>query len=254
MNVLPKLLMLTVALLLCLPLSSSAQMFSMGIDDENEQGPLYEGFSQFYISFSPTSLNYTGRSEIQQPGVFVPLDFDASVLHVGYESLFTTVQIGYGGNITGLPNNTDFLTIHVKNLRTLLNFGSRTSYLFIPVGLNIDYTRVSDTRSLDLGNNLNQTGFMLGSGVRYIKEGKKIIFLVGFDGFYGLSYGDGSAFRGVTSHLNAPLRFMVKNVFNTFDLSLGYTYNFKRIDITNDNTERFDYDLNHHQFSLGFRF
>jgi hypothetical protein len=254
MNVLPKKLLLLATLLMSFPLSTSAQMFSMGADDdEDNQGPSNEGYSQFTISFSPTSLNYVGNTELEA-NRFRPLNFDASVLHVGYETLFTTVQIGYGGNITGLQNNTDFLTIHVKNLRPLLNFGTRNSYLFIPVGLNIDYTRIGDTASLGLGNNLNQSGFMVGSGVRYMRETERLLFMIGFDGFYGLSFADGSAFRGVTGHLNAPLRFMVKNVFGTVDLSLGYTFNFKNIDITNDNFERFDYELTHHQLSLGFRF
>jgi hypothetical protein len=232
--------------------AAHAQMFSINSDEEEkESNPLIEGYSTVYLSYNNADFSYQGNS--QQPG-FQSLGFTGSLLSVGYETTNTLIELSIGASRTGLTNNSEFLSIHFKNLRPILGFGKPTSRFTIPIGLSIDYTRASDTRSTLFGNNLNQSGFMAGSGLQYFLEKRNFIITLGADAFYGFSFADGSAFRGNTMRVNLPVRFMFKNVINQNDITIGYGYHFKRIDVTNDPLERFDYDFSNHQIVIGLRF
>lgn len=229
-----------------------AQMFSINSDkNQREENPLIEGYSTFTIGYNTVDFNYIGNSSLDG---FQSLGFSGTLLSTAYETNYTLIELSLGSTNTGLSNDSEFFSIHFKNLRPLLSFGKTNTRLSIPLGLAIDYTRASDTRSTIFGNNLNQSGFMGGSGLQFFIEKRKWILYASADAFYGFSFADGSAFRGNTVRVNAPIRLMIKNLINQIDLTLGYSYQFKRIDVTNDPSERFDYDYNNHQVILGLRF
>lgn len=241
-------------LLLILALSTQllvAQMFSVRSDDTDNNNSGNFEYSMLYLSIYNADLNFTGVGNVPS---FIPLDFQGNILNIGFENEYTLIELGLGSNITGLTNNSEYFAIHFKNMRPLLRFGSKSTTLQIPIGIAFDYTRASDTRSALSANNLNQSGLMAGTGLRFNAETNFLYFSLGAEYFYGISFADGSAFRGNTNRINIPLRLSLKDLIGNKDLIFGATYLFKSINVTNDPNERFDYDISGLQAIIGINF
>jgi hypothetical protein len=230
----------------------TAQMFS--VDSENSKSNNENagfGYNSLYMSVINAEFDFQGVGDVAG---FIPLNFSGNIFAVGFENEFTLVEVSLGSNFTGLSNNSEYFGIHFKNMRPLFRFGSRAMNVQIPIGIAFDYTRASDTRSTISANNLNQSGLMAGSGLKYVIDNTKWYFSAGGDFFYGVSFADGSAFRGNTTRFNVPVRFMLRDLIGSKDLTFGATYLFKSIDVTNDPNERFDYDLSGFQAHIGLSF
>jgi hypothetical protein len=62
-------------------------MFSMTAEEERKkESPLFQGFDQLFISWAPATFTYTGNFEGTNELLFLPLDFDGSLVFVGYET------------------------------------------------------------------------------------------------------------------------------------------------------------------------
>lgn len=228
-----------------------AQMFSVDSNSKNEDTTtgLIE-YSTLYLSVYNAEFSFQG---LNQPG-FIPLGFEGSIFAAGFENEYTLVELALGSNLTALSNNSEYFGIHFKNMRPLFRFGSRKTNIQLPIGVAFDYTRASDTRSTISANNLNQSGLMGGTGLKFTTQTNKMYVSLAGEYFYGFSFADGSAFRGNTTRVNVPLRLMFRDLIADKELVLGATYLFKRIDVTNDPRERFDYDLGGVQVMIGLNF
>lgn len=230
----------------------TAQMFSVNSENKVIDDTAQDfGYSTLFVSLFNAEFSFQGVGNIPS---FIPLGFEGNILSVGYENDYTHIEISLGSNLTGISNSSEYFGIYFKNMRPLFRLGSRSFNIQLPIGIAFDYTRASDTRSTISANNLNQSGLMGGTGLRLVKESNAIYLSAGGELFYGLSFADGSAFRGNTTRLNIPVRLMFKNLIGNKDLILGATYLFKSIDVTNDPNERFDYDLSGIQAMIGFNF
>jgi|GEM_PF-2140766 hypothetical protein len=229
-----------------------AQMFSVKSGDKpSDDDASSFGYSTLYFSVSNADLSFQGNKNI--PG-FIPLNFSGTVFSLGYENDFTIIEVSLGSRLTGISNDSEYFGIHFKNMRPLLRFGSNSLNVQVPIGIAFDYTRASDTRSVISANNLNQSGLMGGAGLKFVAEKASFYLSAGGDFFYGVSFADGSAFRGNTMRVNLPIRLMLKDLIGSKDLSFGATYIFKSIDVTNDPNERFDYDFSGIQIMIGLNF
>lgn len=228
-----------------------AQMFSVDSNNKSEDTSIgIIEYSTLYLSVINSDFSFQG---LNQPG-FIPLGFEGNIFAVGFENEYTLIELSLGSNLTGISNSSEYFGVHFKNMRPLFRLGSQKTNIQLPIGVAFDYTRASDTRSTISANNLNQSGLMGGTGLKFTTQTNTIYLSLAGEFFYGFSFADGSAFRGNTTRINVPLRLMFQNLIANKDLVLGATYLFKSINVTNDPIERFDYDLSGIQVMIGLNF
>lgn len=240
-----KLTLFALLALTLLPLSSQAQMFSVGTESRANFGNIYSPYLRAGVQF--IDFTYEGSNVINDP-LFTPLTFSGEAAYLAYESYGFNLNVGLGNSLTGLNDSKYFsLNLNFKNPFYLIN--NQNFKAGIPVKLD---SRLISVRNEEINEEFSQTSLSAGAGLTAIVINQSKFNISGeFLTSYGFSSASGGFLGGSVFGLNGSARINFYNLLFGKNLSLGYDYLYDSYDIDED---RLDYDLSAHTLTLGVSF
>lgn len=228
-----------------LPLSSHAQMFSVGTDSRANFGNIYSPYVRAGVQF--VDFNYEGSNVINDP-LFTPLTFSGKAVYLAYESYGFNLNLGLGNSLTGLSDANYFsLNLNFKNPFYIIN--NQNFKAGIPIKLD---SKLISVRNDDINEEFSQTSLSAGAGLTAIVINRSKFNISGeFLTSYGFSSASGGFLGGSVFGLNGNVRINFYDLLFGKNLSLGYDYIYDSYDI---DEERLDYDLSGHTLTLGVSF
>lgn len=240
-----KLILFCSLIMVILPFSSQAQMFSVGTDNRTNFGNIYSPYARAGVQF--IDFKYKG-SNIGNNLIHTPLTFNGEAAYIAYESLGFNINAVLGNTITGL-NNTKYFSLNLNFINPFYLINGQSFKAGIPVKLD---SRLVSVRNDDINEEFSQTSLSAGAGLTaaIIKQNRFSItseFLTS----YGFSSASGGFLGGSVFSLNGNARINFYNLLFGKNISFGYDYIFDSYDI---DEERLDYDLSGHTITLGVSF
>lgn len=230
-------------LFLFTPLSSSAQMFSVGEESTRSINPFssYARAGIYLVDFSykgdPAAVAANNR-----------LEFSGSVAHIGYESNGLNAGIALGGSFTGLDDRRYFnLNLDFTNPFYLIR--KEQFAAGIPIKLR---TKVTSVRSDQVQDEFSQTDISAGAGlVMRVQKPNKFGISTHFIPSIGFSTSSGGFLGGNIYSLEGKARINFYDLIFGKNISLGYDY---ILDSYNIDGDQYDYNVNGHLITLGVSF
>lgn len=228
-----------------IPISSQAQMFSVGTDSRADFGNIYAPYIRAGVQF--VDFKYTGTNTGNSP-LFTPLTFNGEIAYLAYESLGFNLNAGLGNSLTGL-NNTKYFSLNL-NFKNPFYFVNKQNFKAgIPIKLD---SRLVSVRNEDINEEFSQTSLSAGAGLMAAIINQSKFNITGeFLTSYGFSSASGGFLGGSVFGLNGSARINFYDLLFGKNISLGYDYIFDSYDI---DEERLDYDLTGHTLTLGVSF
>jgi hypothetical protein len=228
-----------------LPISSQAQMFSVGTDNRTNFGNIYSPYVRAGVQF--IDFSYEG-SNINNDPLFTPLTFNGEAAYLAYESLGFNINVGLGNSLTGL-NETKYFSLNLNFKNPFYIINNQSFKAGIPVKLD---SRLISVRNDDINEEFSQTSLSAGAGLTAAIINQSKFNITGeFLTSYGFSSASGGFLGGSVFGLNGSARINFYNLLFGKNLSLGYDYIYDSYDI---DEERLDYDLSGHTITLGVSF
>jgi len=226
-----------------LPGTLKAQMFSIGGDEPRQESGL-RFFSMLGASWEIADFTFTGENVSE----FERLDFNDSILRFRFESRGLNINLGFGGDLTGM-DNTSYVNVNGRLFNSFALKRSESFMLMLPLQISSDLTQVRQNRS---DAEFLQSSLTLGTGLSSIfKLGNRFSFNIKGTPNYGFSFSQGNLFGGTLFRFDGKGLLYIHDVFGTNALSLGYHFDFRSYDIE----ENFnDYDYTSHSFTIGYAF
>lgn len=231
--------------LLVLPLSSNAQMFSVGTESRTSFGSIYSPYVRAGVQFVNFEFKGFGMFDEQ---LFFPLTFNGEAAYISYESFGLNLNAALGNSITGLNDTKYFsLNLNFKNPFYLIN--QQKFKAGIPVKLD---SRLVSVRNDQNNEEFSQTSLSAGAGLTAAIINQTKFNITGeFLTSYGFSTASGGFLGGSVFGLSGSARINIYNLLFGKNLSIGYDYINDSYDI---DEERLDYDLVGHTITLGVSF
>lgn len=230
-------------ILLLLPYSSFAQMFSVG-DPDPVQTRAPGIYSIFSAGWEMGSFTYKGEtaSTVDQ------LDFNSNILRLGLESPGIDLNVSLGGNITGMNDHSYVnLNARLKNQATLIR--RERLRLFLPLQITTDLKRV---RKNDTDFEFQQSSLAIGTGIgSAVRLAENLDFTIRATPNYGFSFSQGNLFGGNIFHFDGNSKIIIRNLIGSNALSIGYHFDYRSYNIEGDLS---DYDYSSHSLSIGYVF
>lgn len=232
--------------LICgVPKSTNAQMFSVG-----EDGPRFNiPQTEVYIGIEPMDVTYEGNETGLNSGIFA---FSGSVLRLGYNSSTLDLFAGAGGDITGIDDVAYF------DIGGNIDFGlnlyrTEDFAVLVPFRVASQFTNMTNSSFGVQGFERFRLGSLTaGLGGRVLaRPAENFRFEAGAVPTYGFSFASGGLFGGSLGTVSANARLYLDHLFDSFGLSIGYKYDYRRYDVE-DNF--YDYKINGHSLEVGITF
>lgn len=176
--------------------------------------------------------------------------FNDSILRLRLESPGIDIGLGLGGSITGMNNNSYVnILARLHNNLNLYMSDERNFMLQAPIQITTDLKRVQQN---NVDTEFQQSSFIVGSGIRTVARiSESFDFSLKATPNYGFSFSQGNLFGGSLFRFDGATQLIIKNVFRSTGLAIGYHFDFRRYDIDGDQN---DYDYTSHSFSIGVTF
>ncbi|MDZ7805919.1 MAG: hypothetical protein U5K71_02245 [Gracilimonas sp.] len=237
-----KLTLFSIVAFVLLPITSQAQMFSVGTNSQSNFGNLYSPYIRAGVQF--VDFEYKG-SNINNIPLFTPLTFNGEAAYIAYESMGFNINAVLGNSLTGLNNSKYFsMNLNFKNPFYLIN--GQSFKAGIPIKLD---SRLVSVRNDDINEEFSQTSLSAGAGLTAAIINQTKFSITGeFLTSYGFSTASGGFLGGSVFGLSGSARINFYNLLFGKNISLGYDYIYDSYDI---DEERLDYDLSGHTITLG---
>lgn len=227
------------------PISSQAQMFSVGSENRTNFGNIYSPYVRAGVQF--IDFEYKG-SNINNDPLFTPLTFTGEAAYIAYESLGFNLNAALGNSLTGL-NDTKYFTLNINFKNPFYLINDRNFKAGIPVKLD---SRLVSVRNEQINEEFSQTSLSAGAGLTASVINQSKFDITGeFLTSYGFSSASGGFLGGSVFGLAGSARVNFYNLLFGKNISLGYDYIFDSYDI---DEEFLDYDLKGHTLTLGISF
>lgn len=234
---------LFVLLLLSLPSTASAQMFSIQ-EAEQEQEQRFGTTTVFGISLEAADFEYSGDSPLS----IQRLNFNDHLVRLRLNSPGLEISFGLGGSFTGMEDHS-YLNVTGRIFNNLNIIRRETFLLAIPIQLSSDLKRV---RLNDQDNEFQQSSLIFGSGISsHLKLSEKLSFKVHATPNYGFSFSQGNFFGGNLFRFDGRSTLFVYDLFGSRALAISYDFDYRSYNIDGD---LFDYDYTSHSITLGIGF
>lgn len=238
MNIIIKSSLLT--FLCLLPLWSTAQMFSVGNENERRANP----FAPYIrVGVVPIDFTFTGNPAALPTNS--SLAFSGNVAHLAFENGGFNLGVSLGNDFTGL-NDRKYFDLNLKFTNPFYiirrpNFGAG-----IPLQLG---TKITNVRSDNINDEFSQTNLSAGAGAiaQFIAKDKLGVTLQ-FIPSIGFSTASGGFIGGSVFSMKGKARINFYNLIFGRNISLGYNYIYDSYSIDG---EEYDYDLTGHALTLG---
>ncbi len=234
---------LFVLILLTLPSTATAQMFSIQ-EPEEEREQRFGTITVFGISWEAADFEYSGDSPLD----IRRLNFSDNLVRLRLNSPGLDISMGLGGSFTGMKDHS-YLNVTGRIFNNINIIRRQTFLLSIPVQLTTDLKRV---RLNDLDNDFQQSSLIFGSGIAsHLKLSDKLSFKVHATPNYGFSFSQGNFFGGNLFRFDGRTTLFVHDLFGSRSLAIGYDFDFRSYNIDGD---LYDYDYTSHSITLGIGF
>ena len=224
-----------------LPVTATAQMFSIGDQSEGQQPNAPGIYTIAGFSWEPASFTFQGTGAQLSERV----DFDDPLLRMRLETPGLEISLALGGKLTGMDETT-FTNVNARILNQFYIYRKERLNVFLPVQLTTDLTRV---RRANTQFEFQQSSFIVGSGIgSSVRLGERLDFTIRATPNYGFSFAQGNLFGGSLFRFDGKSYLVIRNVIGRRSLALGYHFDFRRFDVEE---ELNDYDFTSHSFTLG---
>jgi hypothetical protein len=230
-------------LLLLLPISIQAQMFSVG--EAEDRPPLrLQSYSTVGVALEFADFDFTGSDLAPDEQA----EFSGNILRLRVENPGLDISVGLGGTLTGIDDRSYVnVNAHLYNDFPLVR--SEKFIFAIPIQIGTDLKSVQIERS---NNNFQQSSFTIGAGLSMRYQINRRVG-ASFRGTpnYGFSFSQGNLFGGSLFKGLATARLYFNEVFGSSALVFGYDFDYRDYDI--DGTQN-DYRYNSHSVTIGLAF
>lgn len=226
-----------------LPISSQAQMFSIGNDEPARREGL-NFYTMVGASWELADFSYQGEgaSDLQR------LDFSDSVIRLRLDSPGLDLSFAFGGSLTGM-DETSFLNVNGRLYNGFPVARSQNFLLMIPLQITSDLKQVRRNQS---DAEFLQSSLAIGSGLSTMFNlGDAASINLKTTPNYGFSFSQGSLFGGNLFRFDGKALLHVNNVFGSNALTFGYYFDYSRYRIEGNLN---DYDYTSHSITIGYAF
>lgn len=235
---------LSVFMLLLVPKSSSAQMFSIGDADPRTERTL-GSFTIIGIGWEIADFSFAGTTPDNNIEL---LDFNNNILRFSLDSPGLNLSFGIGGSVTGMENNS-YLNLNGRLYSNIGLVRESGFILTIPFQLTTDLKSVRSDRT---DRDFQQSSLTLGSGLRsLIKLSDRLQLNASATPNIGFSFSQGALFGGSLFRFDAKSALLINRVFGQNALSIGYDFDYRRYRIDEGLN---DYDYISHLITIGIGF
>jgi hypothetical protein len=241
--ILKKITILSLFLLVLIPFSSQAQMFSVG-ETEERQPLRIQSYSMVGACIEFADFEFTGSDVLPSDQAA----FQGSILRFRFENPGLNISAGFGGTFTGIDNHS-YANINALLYNDFPIIRNQQFILALPIQIGTDLKSVQVDQS---NNNFQQSSFSVGTGVslRYQINRRAGASLratpnLGFSFSQGNLFG-GRLFRGITT-----ARFYFNDVFGSAALVFGYDFDYRDYNIEGSQN---DYRYQSHAITVGLAF
>ncbi len=227
------------------PVSSYAQMFSIGDSSPERQQNL--GTSTI-ISAGWETGQFDFRGDPLLPDE--NLSFDNSILRFRLETPGIDIGVGLGGAFTSMDSN-NYLNVsgRLHNNLNIYRSEDREFIFQLPIQITTDLKRVQGNST---DNEFQQSSFIFGSGVySAVRLSDRFDFTVKATPNYGFSFSQGNLFGGSLFRFDGRTQLLIREILGRHGLAVSYHFDFRRYEIDGDQN---DYDFTSHSISIGFLF
>jgi len=240
---LKKLTILSLFLIVLLPVSSKAQMFSVG-ETEERQPLRIQSYSTIGIGIEFADFDFTG-SDLP---VSDQAAFQGNIFRLRFENPGLNISAGFGGSLTGIDDYS-YVNINALLYNDFPLIRTQQFILALPIQIGTDLKSVQVDRS---SNNFQQSSFSIGTGAslryqinRRVGASLRATPNLGFSFSQGNLFG-GRLFRGITT-----ARFYFNEVFGSSTLVFGYDFDYRDYNIEGSQN---DYRYLSHAITIGLAF
>ncbi len=239
-------LFITLTIFLLLPLTATAQMFSVG-DPEPERERIPGFYSVISAGWEFATFDYTGGAA----SAAERLDFDDSVLRFRLDTPGLDISIGLGGRLTGMNENS-LVNLNARLFNRLQLYRRENVVVLVPIQITTDLMRVSRN---NIDSEFQQSSLTLGTGLESaLRISDSIDFSIKGTPNYGFSFAQGNLFGGSLFRLDGSAQFYFRNLIGRHALSVGYHFDYRKYDIDDTNGDLNDYDFTSHSITIGYAF
>jgi hypothetical protein len=242
-KIFPSFLLLTILIIFSTPLTSSAQMFSIG-DPEPIQTRQFGLYSILGIGWEIATFEHTA-------GVAAPnelLDFEEGILRIRFNTPGLDLGLGLGGTLTGM-GNTSYVNLNARLSNQIIILRRENFRLTLPLQITTDLKSV---RRNDSDFEFQLSSFTAGTGLASsLRLGERVDLNLRTTPNYGFSFPQGNIFGGSLFRFDADIYFFVRELFGRHALAIGYNFDYRRYDIDVDLN---DYDFTSHAITIGYAF
>lgn len=234
---------LLTTIFILLPISSQAQMFSIG-DDKPDRREGLNFYTMVGASWELADFSYQGEgaSDLQR------LDFSDSVIRLRLDSPGLDLSFAFGGSLTGM-DETSFLNVNGRLYNGFPVARSQNFLLMIPLQITSDLKQVRRNQS---DAEFLQSSLAIGSGLSTMFNlGDAASINLKTTPNYGFSFSQGSLFGGNLFRFDGKALIHINNVFGSNALTLGYYFDYSRYRIEGNLN---DYDYTSHSITIGYSF
>lgn len=234
---------LTGTIFILLPISTQAQMFSIG-DDKPDRREGLNFYTMIGVSWELADFSYQGEgaTDLQR------LDFSDSVIRLRLDSPGLDLSFATGGSLTGM-DETSFLNINGRLYNGFPVVRSQNFLLLVPLQITSDLKQVRRNQS---DAEFLQSSLTIGTGLSImlnIGDGASINLKTTPN--YGFSFSQGSLFGGNLFRFDGKALLHINDVFGSNALTLGYYFDYSRYRIEGNLN---DYDYTSHSITIGYAF
>ncbi len=232
-------------ILLLLPLSLHAQMFSV---EESEQRVRPSGNALTvgldFVDMQPRPDDQDIVYEWSDPVYRIRFEMPGIEAYAGYRT-----NVGNGG--TG-ADTLSYMNLGITISGGMPLLGDRNFGIAIPVLLSSDMVRVRSTSSQPEGEQFRQSSVSIGLGAGgYITLAERFRMRAELIPQFGFTMASLGRDSGQLFTLDGKVRFNIDRVINRYGFVVGYNYQFKRY---SGGSEHYHYDLNSNAFVIGINF
>lgn len=234
---------LSLIILFLIPVSSQAQMFSVG-EAEERQPTRLESYSTIGIAWEVGDFDFTGGDMPADDRA----DFEDNILRVRFENPGLDLSMGFAGSLTGMEDRS-YLNVNALLYNDFPLIRTPRFIFALPLQIGTDLKSVQIDRS---NNSFQQNSFVIGTGasVRY-RINRRVGTSLRATPNIGFSFSQGNLFGGRLFRGTTAARLYFNDVIGANSLVFGYDFDYRDYNIEGSQN---DYRYLSHSITIGLAF
>lgn len=234
---------LTGTIFILLPISSQAQMFSIGDDEPGRREGIYF-YTMIGASWELADFSYQGEGISDRERV----DFNDNIIRLRLDSPGLDLSFAIGGTLTGM-DDASFLNLNGRLYNGFPIARAQNFLLMLPLQITSDLKQIRKNQS---NAEFLQSSLSIGTGLSTLFNlGDAVTLDIRSTPNYGFSFSQGSLFGGNLFKFDGKALLHINNLFGSNALTLGYYFDYNRYRIEGDLN---DYDYTSHSITIGYAF